>query len=128
MNFRLAVAINEAGNEETVAEHFASCTKFTVCEFDDSKKIIKTESYFNPLSGHHGGTCQLPAYVDQFNVNAIIAGGMGGKAIANFHGFGIEVITAPGLSYTEAVDLYTQGKLTGYEECAGHDHEHGHNC
>ena len=126
MNQRLAVAIEENGTKEIVAEHFGRCSKFNVCELDEQKKIIKYETYFNPLAGEHGGSCQIPAYVKQFNINTIIAGGMGPKAVSNFLQFGINVITAPGLLYEEAVDLFIKGKLSGYEVCA-HGNEHHHN-
>ena len=121
MNQRLAIAIEETGTKEIVAEHFGRCSKFNVCEFDVHYKIIKTEAYFNPLAGEHGGNCQLPGYVKQFNVSAIIAGGMGQKAISNFLENGISVITAPGLLYEDAIKQFVQGKLSGYEACA---HEH----
>lgn len=125
MNHRLAVAIEEcSGNIDKVAEHFGRCSKFIVCEINQNKEVIMKETYFNPLSGHHGGQCQLPGYIKQFDVNTIIAGGMGRKAVANFHQYGIEVITAPGLEYDNALNLFLQNKLSGYEECAGHDHDH----
>jgi predicted Fe-Mo cluster-binding NifX family protein len=126
MNQRLAVAIEETGTKEIVAEHFGRCSKFNVCELDENKKIIKNETYFNPLAGEHGGSCQLPGYVKQFNVSTIIAGGMGQKAISNFLGNGISVITAPGLLYEDAINQFIQGKLSGYEACA-HEHDHHHN-
>ena len=122
MNRRLAVAIEESDSEERVAEHFGRCSKFSICELDERNIVVKQESYFNPLSGEHGGACQLPAYVKQFNVGVIIAGGMGRKAVAGFEQLGIEVITAPGLLYTEALNLFALGKLSGYEACAGHEH------
>ncbi len=125
MNRRLAVAIEEAGSEERVAEHFGRCSRFNICELDDDNRTVRQESYFNPLNGEHGGACQLPAYVKQFNVGTIIAGGMGRKAVAGFHELGMDVITAPGLLYKEAVELFALGKLNGYEECAGHDN-HSH--
>ena len=37
MNRRLAVAIEENGTKEIVAEHFGRCSKFNVCEFDEQK-------------------------------------------------------------------------------------------
>ncbi len=69
MNQRLAVAIEEIGAEEKVAEHFGRCSKFYVCELDEQKKVLNKETFFNPLAGEHSGACQLPAYVKQFNVN-----------------------------------------------------------
>lgn len=125
MNHRLAVAIEELGAEERVAEHFGRCSKFYVCELDEQKKVLKTETFFNPLAGEHSGACQLPGYVKQFNVNTIIAGGMGQKAVANFLQYGIDVITAPGLIYQDALNQFVKGELTGYEACKhGHDHSH----
>jgi predicted Fe-Mo cluster-binding NifX family protein len=124
MNFRLAIAVEINNNgDRIVAEHFGRCSEFNVYEFDDEKKIIKDEIYFNPLSGEHNGACQLPGYVKQFNVNAIIAGGMGQKAISNFLNFGIDVITAPGKACKDALDLYLEGKLSGYDSCK-HEHHH----
>ena len=122
MNRRLAIAIEESGSEERVAEHFGRCSKFNICELDGENRLVKQESYFNPLNGEHGGACQLPAYVKQFNVDTIIAGGMGRKAVSGFHQLGMEVITATGLLYKDALDLFVQGKLGGYVECAGHEH------
>ena len=121
MNRRLAIAIEESGSEERVAQHFGHCSKFNICELDSENKVIKRESYFNPLNGEHGGACQLPAYVKQFNVSTIIAGGMGRKAVLGFYESGIEVITAPGLLFDQVLKLFAEGKLSGYEECKGHE-------
>jgi predicted Fe-Mo cluster-binding NifX family protein len=117
MNERVAMAIEENELIERVAEHFSKCTKFKVFELDDEKTLIKTETYFNPLVGEHNGACQLPGYVKQFNVNTIIAGGMGKKAVDSFQSFGINVITAPGLDYKAALNLFIEGKIVGYEAC-----------
>lgn len=123
MHLRLAVAVEEVNSTEIVAEHFGRCSKFSVCEFDEQKNIIKTESFFNPLIGEHGGTCQLPGYIKQFNINTIIAGGMGQKAITNFEANDIKVITAPGILYDEVIKLFIEGKLAGYQACL-HEHHH----
>jgi len=88
--------------------------------------MIKRETYFNALVDRHNGVSQLPGYVKQFNVNTIIAGGMGQKAVSHFLESGIDVITAPGLLYENALNLFIQGRLVGYETCK-HDHEHYHN-
>lgn len=124
MNNRIAIAIEEQNNgRQIVAEHFGRCSKFKVCELDADNSLIKTEIYFNPLIGEHNGACQLPGYVKQFNVNTIIAGGMGQKAVSNFLSFGISVITAPGLSFDDAFSRYLNGELHGYEACT-HGHHH----
>jgi predicted Fe-Mo cluster-binding NifX family protein len=120
---RIAIAIEDGtGNTEIVAEHFGRCSKFVIHELGMNNETLRKETYFNPLAGHGNGTCQLPGYIKQFDVNLIIAGGMGQKAISNFNSFGIEVITAPGLEAEHALSLYLQQKLSGYTECAGHNH------
>ena len=126
MNHRLAIAIEENTNgKHTVAEHFGRCSSFIVLEIDPQKQIVKRENQFNPFYGHHSGACQLPGYIQQFDVNTIIAGGMGQKAVSNFHNYNIEVITAPGLEFEEALNRFLEGKLKGYQECAGHSHNCG---
>ena len=127
MNKRIALAIEEDGKEIKIAGHFGHCSRFLVLELDENNATVKQESYFNPLAGQHSGQCQVPGYVSQFNVETIIAGGMGQKAVNNFHGFGIEVITASGLLFEEALDLYKKGEISGFEVCAhSQDHEHHH--
>lgn len=121
MNHRLAIAIEECSeNIDRVAEHFGRCSKFIICEINSSKQVVVNETYFNPLSGHNEGQCQLPGYIKQFDVNTIITGGIGHKAVTNFHQYGIEVITAPGLGFNEALNLYLKNKLSGFKECLGH--------
>jgi predicted Fe-Mo cluster-binding NifX family protein len=52
---------------------------------------------------------------------------MGQKAVSNFLEFGINVITAPGLLYNDALNLFIDGKLSGYEVCShGNDHDQHH--
>jgi predicted Fe-Mo cluster-binding NifX family protein len=127
MNQRIAIAIEDNNTVEKVAEHFGRCSKFYVCEVDDQKIVIGKEEYFNPIVAEHHGACQLPKYIKQFNVQTIIAGGMGRNAVASFQKHGIDVITAPGLIFEDAVNLFIEGKLSGYDVCQhGHEHGHGH--
>ena len=107
-----------------VSEHFGRCTSFFIYRLDDDNKIIKQEDQPNQL-GAHSGACQLPPYVKQFNIDVIIAGGMGVKAITQFNNFGIEVVTAPGLVPAEALGLYLDGKIKGYDTC---NHQHDDEC
>ena len=116
MNKRIALAIEEDGKEIKIADHFGHCSRFLVLELDENNETVKQESYFNPLAGQHSGQCQVPGYVSQFNVATIIAGGMGQKAVNNFHGFGIEVITASGLLFEEALDFYKKGEISGFDD------------
>jgi predicted Fe-Mo cluster-binding NifX family protein len=121
MNTRIAVSVEDLPQGNTVvAGHFGRCTKFLVYEVNDQRKVIKEDMYANPLQGGHGGACHLPAYVKEFNAGVIIAGGMGHKAVQQFNEFGIQVVTAPGVSVLEALQGFLNGEISGYEECAGH--------
>ncbi len=120
MNTRIAVSVEDLSQENSVvADHFGRCSKFLVYEVNDQKKVVKEEIHSNPLQGGHGGACQLPTYVKEFNSQVIIAGGMGRKAVMQFNQFGIQVITAPGLGIIDALYGYLNSELSGYEECAG---------
>ncbi len=117
MSYRLAIAIESSGGKlEKVARHLGSCSKFIVCEINSNKEIMIKETYFNPLSGRKVLQSQLPGYIKQFDVNTIIAGRMGQKAIANFNQYGIDVITAPGLDFNKALNLFLQNKFNIYEK------------
>ncbi|KAB2908082.1 MAG: hypothetical protein LC102_06250 [Ignavibacteriales bacterium] len=125
MNRRIALAIEEVGEINKIASHFSRCSKFLVVELNENNEEVKSESFFNPLAGQHSGTCQIPRYVRQFNINTIIAGGMGQKAVNSFHRFGIEVVTAFDLNEKEALEKYLKGEISGYEVCADSHHHHG---
>ncbi len=122
MTKRIAITVGDANDGELqVADHFGQCSRFFIYEIDDSMQVVKEESYLNPLAGHHGGACELPAYIRNLGAQVIIAGGMGRKAINNFTSFNIEVVTAPGAAVVDAVTEYLKGHLTGYDPCAGHE-------
>ena len=123
---KLAIAIEESENAiEKVAEHFGHCSKFDIYDIEDGK-VTKKESIFNPLNGHEGGGCQLPAYIKQFDIDTVIAGGMGAKAANNFIANNIEVITAPGLDKNTALNMFLENKLKGFTECTNHSHNCSH--
>lgn len=127
MSIRIAIsAENLPGNKTVVADHFGRCSKFLVYEVNDEKEVLREEVFSNPIQGRQGGACELPAYVKEYNVNVIIAGGMGRKAIAQFNQFDIQVVTAPGIGVQDALIGYLKGDLGGYEECVGHHKDDCH--
>ncbi len=118
---RIAITVMDSSEGDIqVSDHFGRCSRFMVYDVDEQKKVVKEESYLNPLLGQHGGACELPFYVKELGANVIIAGGMGRRAITNFNNFDIEVVTAPGAKVVDAIYGYLQGEFQGYEPCAGH--------
>lgn len=112
MNHRLAIAIEGyQDNNNKVATNFGNCSKFTIYEINSQKEIVREEAYFNPLRGHNEELCQLPGYIKQFEVDTLITGNIGEKAVSNFNEYGIAVIIAPGLCSKSVLSLFLQNKL-----------------
>lgn len=111
MNQRIAIAVEVFAGEERVADHFACCSKFIVCELGTGASDGAFETYFNPLAGQHSGTCQIPGYVKTFHIDTIIAGELGANAVSMFQRAGIEVVAAPGMLVMEALEQFRQGRL-----------------
>ncbi|KUG26125.1 hypothetical protein ASZ90_004038 [hydrocarbon metagenome] len=117
MNQRIAIAIEELpGNIYVVAENFSRCSKFVVCEINPKKIVVQKETYFNPLNGHQKSQSQLPGYINQFDVNYVIAGVMDKKTLSNFQQYGISVITTPQLQIKDVLEQFLTGKLNRYIE------------
>ena len=70
-----------------VAQHFGRCPNYTIFDLDAEKISNKVEI---PNPGHSTGF--IPKYLHEQNVNVIISGGMGRRAVDLFNQFGIEPI------------------------------------
>ncbi len=80
----MKIGVAREGN--MVSEHFGQCQGFVIFTVED-KKIIEREEIQNP--GHAPGV--LPQLMADHNVDVVLAGGMGPKAVDNFCMHGIEV-------------------------------------
>ena len=104
----MKIAISTEG--EVVSAHFGRCPFFTILEIEDSKLISK-EVIDNP--GHHPGF--LPQFLHKNGISAIVAGGMGQRALALFVQAGIEVVVGVSGSIDEVIDKIVKGTLEGGE-------------
>ena len=131
---RIAVSADtNQGLESQVAHHFGRCPFFALVEVEDGQ-IRSAEIIDNPFyAAHQPG--QVPGFIQQQKADVMLSGGMGGRAIQFFEGFGIEAATGASGSVREAVECYLEGKLQGASSCAEseahghghhHHHEHGH--
>ena len=96
--------------------HFGHCERFVLIDADpDGKSILKEEEIDAPE--HEPGL--LPRWLAERGVNAVIAGGMGGRAQRLFAENGIKVIVgAAAQSPHELVSAYLEGTLeTGENVC-----------
>ncbi len=104
----MRVAISTDG--DFVSAHFGRCPCFTIANVEDGK-IISKEIVDNP--GHQPGS--IPQFLHKKNVNCIIAGGMGTKAMGLFNEFGIQVIIGVSGKIDGVIDKLLNGTLEGGE-------------
>jgi len=109
---RIAVPLSQ-GN---VSLHFGHCDQFAVVDVDPQNKQISKIEKSQPPSHQPGA---LPEWLQQQNVDLIIAGGMGRRAQSLFEQYGIElVLGAQGSTVEGLIDSYIQGTLeTGDNIC-----------
>ena len=122
---KIALAANDTlGLDGEMSMHFGRCPAYVVVHVDDANQVQKIEVVENPYFNQHVPG-QVPAFINSLQVNAIIAGGMGPKAIDMFQGFGIDVVTGVGGQIGNVLQAYLDGKISGASGCA-HDHDSGH--
>lgn len=113
-------ADDDRGLAGALAMHFGHCSHFVVAEVDGEQRLTGVEVHPNPYAEHHQPG-QIPQYLHSLGADAVVAGGMGGKAIEWFRGLGIEVATGARGSVGETLEAYLDGGIRGVSECA-HDH------
>ena len=89
-NGRIAVPSNEKGGlDGTRAGHFGHCDVFTIIDVKDGK-IENVSTIQN--QEHVQGGCMVPVnLLAQYNVNALIVGGIGMRPLMGFNQVGINV-------------------------------------
>ena len=95
--------------------HFGHCEEFAIIEIDENREIESKEMVTPPP--HQPGL--LPRWLGEHNVNVVIAGGMGSRAIQLFNAQGIEVLTgATPLPPEDLVESYLANTIqTGPNAC-----------
>jgi predicted Fe-Mo cluster-binding NifX family protein len=103
---------------ELLCMHFGHCEQFALIDVNPTTKtIIKRENVTPPP--HEPGL--LPPWLAQQGVNAIIAGGMGQRALQLFTQNGIQVVVgAPAEEPGKLVELYLTGQLTSGDNVCDH--------
>ena len=111
------------GLESEMSMHFGRCPYYMMLDVEGTE-VVKTEAIENPFfNGHVPGA--VPEFINKQNVNVMIAGGMGPKAIDMFGGFGIDVITGVAGKVGNVLKAYLDGKVSGTAACK---HDHGDSC
>jgi ATP-binding protein involved in chromosome partitioning len=103
-----------------LAAHFGHCEAFAMFDVDDeTRQIVGTELI--PSPGHQPGF--LPGWLAEQGASAIIAGGMGPRAVGLFEENRVEVILgAPEGDPQELVEAFLAGALAVGENVCDHEH------
>lgn len=98
--------------------HFGHCERFAVVDVDEAgKRIVGTALLVPPP--HEPGV--LPAWLHTLGANVIIAGGMGGRALALFAQNGIKVLVgAPAETPETLVSAFLAGTLESGQNVCDH--------
>ena len=114
-----------AGIDDTVCAHFGSAAYF--CLYDSDKEELKVLS--NRNAHHSHGTCHPMTQLGRHNIDGVVCGGMGMRAIQALNAEGIKIYRAQSDSVREVVEQIKSGDLvemTPAQACHGHDHGHDH--
>jgi predicted Fe-Mo cluster-binding NifX family protein len=120
----IAVAAeDETGLDGQVAGHFGRCQACVVVETSGGQ-IEGSRVVPNPhAQAHQPG--QMPRFIQGLGVDAILAGGMGPRAINMFAQAGIDVATGLTGTVRDVVESYLRGELSGTVPCR---HDHPNSC
>ncbi len=121
---RIAItAQTDQGLQAPVAQHFGHAPFFVVVDVN-AAEVSSVEVLANPfLDGHQPG--QIPQFIHEQRAEALLTGGMGGRAIQFFDQLGIDTATGASGAVADAVADYLDGRILGAEACSN-SVEHGH--
>jgi predicted Fe-Mo cluster-binding NifX family protein len=112
--------LEEKGFDSRISSHFGQADMFAMVD-SDTNDI----SFLANTGEHHGGVLAPPELLHQAGIDLLICGGLGGKAVQMFQGFGIEVYSNASGTVSDALDAYRAGKLaqaTKDTACQHHAH------
>jgi predicted Fe-Mo cluster-binding NifX family protein len=127
MHKRIAISANDdRGLESEVSGHFGRCPYFVIAEIEKST-IKSIKAIDNPFyHSHRPG--QVPAFIRKHNVDVMLTGGMGHRAVGFFQQYGIQPVTGASGTVHQTLHRYLNGELSEAQPCAEsqHHHDHGH--
>ncbi len=126
---KIAIAVLDAnGLDAQTSPHFGRCPYFVLADIEDGN-ICALETVTNPhYPNHEPG--EIPGFIHSLGAQVMLAGGMGGRAVAFFRQLGIEPATGAAGTVRESLERYLAGGLNGAAPCSesvehGHGHAHG---
>lgn len=122
---RVCIPIREgSGREAAVHNHFGSAPAFVLADTETGA----AEDLPNPGAHHAHGSCRPLAGLAGRDLDAVVVGGMGVRAMQQIREAGLKIYYAGGGTVGEVLDALAAGRLPEMEEahaCTGHGHGHG---
>ena len=123
---RIAVsADNNNDLESVVSPHFGRCPHFILVDIENGE-VQAVKSVDNPYYANHRPG-QVPAFINSHEVNVMLTGGMGRRAITFFEQFGIQPVTGAAGTVRQSLNRYFKGvlgKAAPCRESVEHAHHH----
>jgi predicted Fe-Mo cluster-binding NifX family protein len=122
---RIAVSADDpSGLDSVVSPHFGRCPFFVLVDLDGCE-VEHIRAVENPYySRHQPG--QVPGFINEQDVDVMLTGGMGRRAISFFEQYGIEAVTGAAGSVRHSLERYLGGALQGAAPCRESvEHAHG---
>ncbi len=121
---KIAIAVLDAnGLEAQISPHFGRCPYFALAEVEGAE-VRAVETVVNPFYPNHEPG-QIPEFIHSLGAQVMLAGGMGGRAVAFFRQYGVEPATGAAGAARESLARYLAGGLSGAAPC-DESVEHGH--
>jgi len=121
---KIAIAVLDAnGLDAQVSPHFGRCPYFALVE-TEGQEVRAVETVANPYYPNHEPG-EVPAFIHSLGAQVMLAGGMGGRAVAFFQQYGIAAATGAGSTVRATLSRYLGGELQGAAPC-DESTEHGH--
>lgn len=121
---RVAVSTDtDQGLDSAISLHFGRCPYFTLVDVD-GQQVMSVQAVANPYYPNHEPG-QVPAFIHSQGANVMLAGGMGGRAVAMFEQLGVQPVTGAWGTVRQALEQYLGGELQGAAPCS-ESAAHGH--
>lgn len=114
---------DDRGLKGTVSAHFGRCPHYTLVEVEDAQ-VVSHRVVNNPNAEQHRPGA-MPKFIRSLGADAILAGGMGPRAVDIFQRYGIEVVTGAAGRVDTVLEAYLAGSMTGIVPC---NHDHPNSC
>jgi predicted Fe-Mo cluster-binding NifX family protein len=128
MHMRIAISIDDnSGLDAASSHHFGRCPYFVLVDITD-EKVVGEKVVENPHYAEHRPG-QVPGFIKSQDVDLMISGHMGRRAMEFFSDFGIQTATGAAGTARETLDRFLSGELSDAEACCDHGpHHQGHRC